>query len=261
MRLSSPSQYEKKDISYSVQYRKAAGNGDDEKEEEWKEQILEKESDSVKITKLNAKSEYDVCSRYQIVANSVWSQLSKVTKFVTTDFPKFEWDPNRMDPKYTLSNEGRTFTSNERGWKSLFSKTMLSSKTMNTVIWQMRYNGPSGKNGHIRMGVVAAHSVGNVVCNNAVEGTENTICLDMYKNGIPYARANGTRTQIRQQRIEWEPNNTVELRFDLKAKTCNVFVNDEEIGLLTSDLPEEMYLAASLYYEESNLETTVFQVM
>ena len=73
------SEFEKEAVVYSLRYRQGAGDGDDEKESEWKEEVLDKGVDEYGLGGLNRATKYELIGRYQLLKSKVWSQPSEIS--------------------------------------------------------------------------------------------------------------------------------------------------------------------------------------
>ena len=123
------SDYKNASVLYSVFYREVVQN-DDEKEQEWMEKTLEKDSNSIVIDSLQPATNFEVRSRYQVIETSILSDFSKLKTF-TTSKVQFEWDAERKRSDLSLSNNGKTFTMpGSDGWRAVYAKQKISRKTM-----------------------------------------------------------------------------------------------------------------------------------
>ena len=75
-----------------------------------------------------------------------------------------------------------------------------------------------------------------------------------------YNKIGGQDRYIEDNKLQWNENDRLGLRFDLKSGVCSVFLNSKELGNLADTLPDEFYLGASAYYANSVYETTLFEV-
>ena len=69
-----------------------------------------------------------------------------------------------------------------------------------------------------------------------------------------------TGNVLRCHKNAFEIGDRFRLDFDFKTKQCMAYENDKLIGSVSTKLPEQIYLCASLFWKGSSLETTRFEL-
>jgi len=174
----------------------------------------------------------------------------------------FEWDPTRKSAKLSLSDEGTLFTQNDSGYESLCCKPccILSAQTMSSVRWKLTLRAMKD-DCELWMGVMDAKHIESFNTGTKVGSQLHQMGSKIHHKYPPKRFINGSGSRISEKKMQWKCNDRMELRFDLKRRTCDVFFNEESVGTLTTRLPDEMYLIASSYYKGSVFETTLFEVL
>lgn len=83
------SEHEKTAVVYSLRYRRERENDDDEKENEWKEQAVQANTDECTLSEVIPGANYELVGRYKVLTNMLWSEPSN-SKIVTFEMPDFD---------------------------------------------------------------------------------------------------------------------------------------------------------------------------
>ena len=76
-------------VIYSFRYRRETGDDDDEKENQWTEQVLDSGVDHYTLNGLKRKCKYELRSSYKLVGNNIPSAVSDIISFQTLGYPAF----------------------------------------------------------------------------------------------------------------------------------------------------------------------------
>ena len=116
-----------------------------------------------------------------------------------------------------------------------------------------------GCDGGMRMGIMNAKYIGSAGIYSAIGYARDQIAFQIWDNGYPGRAINGQSFNVHDNEVRWRIGDRVRLNFDCKGRRCTVFLNDQLLEILTDDLPENFFLAISLFWWNTELETTLFQ--
>ena len=273
-------------IIYRVRYRKF---GEHESEEimEWTER-----RSTAKISGLSSNTKYVIDADYCAMGSNVWSEVSSQT-FTTFDLMRkrallvlsfwmrtilnvssdmlsdlvlryflieeFAWDPNRMHHSFRLSNDDRRITKVEEDGNQQHS--VCSTMSYSTSFrWQLSLkNIRSWGTCWFMMGYTS--SVNDFNPENPIGRHPNDVCLAVMGQSYPVSiYTNSALTELDGgSTYAGKINDRFRLDFDFTNKTVAAFVNDQPLGLLTTNLPERVFLVVSVNKQGTALETTVFE--
>lgn len=108
------------------------------------------------------------------------------------------------------------------------------------------------------MGIIDARHIGNANVSANIGHQQHETSVSIFDNG-PLQKWVKDKNESLTQSLSWNQNDRLELRFDFASRTCKVFLNDEEKGTMTDNLPDEMYLAVTPYWSNISLCTTLFE--
>lgn len=177
---------------------------------------------------------------------------------------KFEWDPKRKNKNLSLSHDLQTFTavSSQSGLRSLCSicsQNVLSNMSLAIVRWEMTLK-QKGNRMYFMMGYLDSRGIGDFADSRGIGYTENERALWVLDGEYPKIHSGGSTIDMHWK---WKFNTSIgdrfRLDFDFKKRECSAFYNDEWVGLITTELPPRIYLAASVLCEGTSLATTRFE--
>lgn len=177
--------------------------------------------------------------------------------------PRFEWDPHRTSEFVKLSNGGTRFTSTQHIWQSVCSLNAISAKDFSIVSWELTLKLKPFRT-WIVMGYIDSEYISEFDAWKRIGKTQNQLGMSVFDGGPAGIYTNDNMTRAPSEfKIDTKVGDRIRLEFDFKAKKCNAFYNDEEIGLLTDHLPHQIYLAVSVYGSMASrvisFETTLFE--
>merc|ERR1719229_915214 len=109
------------------------------------------------------------------------------------------------------------------------------------------------------MGIMDAKYIESANVERDIGDQEHQIALVINRHGYIQRSTNNGFSRLTEKTVNWNIGDRVKLEF--KNGKCSAYFNDEFLGNLTDDLPEIFYLAVSLYYLGSVLETTLFEIV
>lgn len=166
---------------YSFRYRRETRNDDDEKENEWIEQVLDSGVDQCTLNGLQLKSNYEVCGK--VVTNKVPSSASDIISFETLDHPKKGSNWTEYRGKWISENCGRGYRViddrqilfHEGSYKSAKLDMPIevnpNSESDNIVYWQLTVDGEGEIGLYSMFGVVSnkCNNIGNAVFSGLID--------------------------------------------------------------------------------------------
>lgn len=259
------SEHNKDAVLYSLRYRCGSGIGDDEKESEWKEEVLDNGVDEYKLNGLSIDSRYQLAARYKLLETMSWSEYSDIVCIVTPkfQFPKFEWDSARKHADIVLSNENQTMSHvRDQNWRTVIAKPELSSESMLSVSWEITIRN-IGKLGYLHIGFVDSDIVDQVKLEATCFGTSvrpkefalgiSSGVVSRYQNGTEAMKFNNWTGS------DLKAGDRLLFTMNFEKSTITVHYNGNSMGVLSEALPHRLYVAANAY-TPITLETTRFEI-
>ena len=175
---------------------------------------------------------------------------------------RFEWDPERMHSMYILREDGKTFVCKYSwGARSICSKNLLSADSASIVRWEMTLK-ERGGGSHLRMGYIDGDHIEDFEDDEMIAKSKHGLALSVVDTLRPEVIQNDKISKrLQDWRFHTNSGDRIKLEFDFKTRQCNAFYNDELLGLMTSNLPKQIYLAASAWMPLVSYETTLFETL
>lgn len=256
------SELSKDAVLYSVTYRREPEGDNEEKESEWKEQVLDKGTNQYIVRGLNPESKYQINGRYQVLANMLWSASSDNISIVTLKKKtiQFEWDPARKGESVKLSNNNKKMR-NRGFWRSVYSKQKLSADSMTEVSWEVTINDIDSAV-QLMIGFVDSCKIECIDVNNYLGTTGSALYIQSVGDDR-FSVYNGTNEVFDKEK--WKASkcrngDRILMTFDFVTSKCSVSYNGEHVGVISQEVPNELYLAVSPY-SKCSLETTKFDII
>merc|ERR1712154_591808 len=115
-----------------------------------------------------------------------------------------------------------------------------------------------GNGMELMMGYLDARHLATFSTDTYIGKTENECSLYVVDGYYPRKYSNGIETNINQLfRFQSKVGDKFGLMFSMEENSVGAYYNNKCIGLLTNELPERIYLCASVYYKDTEFETTV----
>ena len=113
------------------------------------------------------------------------------------------------------------------------------------------------------MGYVDAEYIDEFNTREWIGENRNELALYIDSAGNPGVNTNGKTTILDEEYrlIYVDVGDRFRLNFDFDSKECMAFYNEKPLGLLTTDLPQSIHLAASILYDRSSFETSLLDAM
>jgi len=173
----------------------------------------------------------------------------------------FEWNPARKSKKVELSSNNKKMRSkSDRDWVSVYSKQKLSAHTMKEVLWGVKIN-DIDSTAHLMIGFVDSHQIDTVGVDDFV-GYRGCAFYIISADNFQIYEDNQTKQVFDQKKLKassCENGDTILMKFDFTKSTCTVSYNDEDVGVVSESIPQELYLGVSPY-RPCSLETIQFEV-
>ena len=183
----------------------------------------------------------------------------------------FEWDSLTKHRNLVVSNEGKTFTDCSRNdtpfnfgrfrTKSLCSTNELSANTSSLVHWELtlKHKGFT-PNGHralqwFRMGFVDSEHV-----RDFKDGEGMGWQIMDGEHPVMYSSDHSTNLH-HNWRFFTKEGDKFRLDFDFKSGECTAFYNGELVGMISAELPQRLYIVASVRDRGTSLETSLFEII
>ena len=129
----------------------------------------------------------------------------------------------------------------------------------NQVEWEMTMI-TKGATGELFMGIFDKEHISELNVTSQASQT-HAISFQLYSDNKPMRYVKGTSSIIDEEKLKYEENDKAKLKLDLRTRTARMYHNHRYLGTLTTgDLPDEMYLVASAYYDKCKYKTTRFVV-
>ena len=177
---------------------------------------------------------------------------------------ELQWDPKRTNRDLKLSNDNKRFTKIiGDDYRSLCSKNTFSADLLSLIRWEVTLKHKDSDNGDgidLKMGFVDAEHIEDFKDWQRLGNGKHEEALWFEEDENPMILTNRDITLIHET-MTFQPQigDRIRLDFDFEKREVAAFYNAELLGLITSDLPKSVYLAASLYWEGSSFETTLFE--
>jgi len=263
-------EHDKEVVLYSLRYRLEDGDehDDDEKETEWLELTLDNGTDRYMLSDLRESSRYELCGRYKLLSNGIWSESCDSVIFNTTSVGQLglEWDPSRKNSRIELlgDNTKMKITSTPAN-TTIMAKQMLSADTMSTAECELTFGGieAHGQGIHVMIGVVDGNAVGQVKmqgdCLGTLSGRPGEWGFYIHRTSFTkYHQGGSTNYDSKWRGSNGKDGDRVLLTFDFVKSTCTISYNGEIVGVLTESLPREVYIGVNPCYPMT-MEITKFE--
>ena len=260
------SKYDKNLVGYNLRYRKN-DNEDDEKKIDWNEANVDNNKDEYIMNNLDKKSNYQIFGRLKLLDKNIYSAYSKSKLFKTLNYvpPLFEWDPTKTEAiQFSNNNQKATNTDKYGNNQKFVSKTLLNGDDVSSVEWEITIRqkderGPSYwafAIGYMEEQAMSAINY-NIWLGTAYAKNECSISMfakERWKIWI------NNKERLDQFDATWKSDickvgDRLKLVMYFTNKKCNVYYNDQLVGLLTNQLPHKIYPAAVMRHRTS-IETT-----
>ena len=256
------SKYDKKLVRYNIKYRQKDGD-DDEKKVEWNEADLNKNTDEYMINNLLKNTKYEIMGRFKLLSNSIWSQYSESKLFTTPNSvgPPFEFDPKRKASSIVLSNNNKTASKASTSNQRVISKNLLSGNEASSAEWEVTIRRESHTtHWYFAIGYVE-NATGREGCAIGYNSRECGIFLYLSQRWKKYDGGGSPSSPFISK---WKSNilkngDRFKLIFDFVNRNCKVYLNEESVGTLKTNLPNKVYPAVS-FGSGHILETTQWVV-
>jgi len=257
------SEHDKEAVRYSFRYRRGAVHGDDEKESDWIEHVLD--ADQVELRGLTQGSSYHLQGRYQFLANKAWSGMSQTVSFVTPIMAvtQFEWDPDRKHGDIALSNSNTKMKRKRMtSWRTAVTKQMLSGDTLSSVSWEAKIlDVRDDKKIRMMIGFVDSTAVDGVRMDTYLGKKDRPKECVLYistDSFAKYQRSSMSAFDSKWKGSKCNDEDRILMTFDFVNSRCTASYNGETIGVISESLPQSIYLAVSVGFNQS-LETVKFE--
>jgi len=201
--------------------------------------------------------------------------------FVMKYLISFQWDSWRKHRGLTISADAMGVTHDRSRFSactaSLCSMNVLSADYMSFVKWEVmlrnRENSGTASLGTLSMKNSCAIWMGfidndylnekdtNFHTVDPIGSNEYAVALEIFEGFYPFVHCHGKfKEKLNKKLLALTVGDRFRLDFDLKAGECIAFYNDECIGTLCKELPQNICLAASVSYRGTSIETTMFDV-
>ena len=203
----------------------------------------------------------------------------------------FQWDGSRGHRNLLISNNMTAISyilfnrQHHFAEISIVSKNILSADSFTFVRWEVKVN--PGKilqisNPHVNddgllscgfqnifkslhwfsTGYIAVDDIGKFDPNALIGHKKNQVAVDMIDTQETWIIDSGSYYTFQEEQypklLDGFKDNRFELQFDFKNHRCFAVYN-VQLGIVSNNLPDSIYLAASLYVEGMVIETTLFE--
>lgn len=194
-------------------------------------------------------------------------------------FVSFEWDPGHTrDPlldsmdhgEIAFSNEGETFikTSFDGHYSSVRSKNVLSADSISSARWEMQLTEShyhhalrSTRQHSLFMGFIDADKISSFNRGEVIGKKPHEAVLWIMEKRAPERFSNSMWRKLQHNTpIVISNRETFRLDFDFRKRECTAFHNDQYLGCISTDLPQCIYLAATVMYGGISYETTLLEI-
>eukprot|EP01083_Nonionella_stella_P162151 532068_1 len=255
------STYTKQLVRYSIKYRTenddSKDNMDDQKEMEWNE--VDFENDERTLTDLQGNTKYEICARYKVLENSIVSSVSALKSFQTINYPPFEWNPQTKHKSIILSknNTAANNTDSNSGSRKVVAKNSISGDKLSKMHWEVtiRKRQKEHKQWGIGIGYVAKQAMNQLTYDKSVGNGHGECAFDVWKTNRFGRYNNGDyksdvfNSSTKSDNLK--AGDRVGLIFNFVKHECVVHLNNESIGTLTDNLPNDIYPAVSFCYQQA----------
>jgi len=178
----------------------------------------------------------------------------------------FEWDKTHCHSDWKVTNGNKTITKSlDTGCCSVYSRNMITTKSMSRARWVLTMRGK--KAGRVLVGIVDAEHVESGDTGKALEAQQHHVAVQIADDEHPECVTTEGGMSIGNKKVNWNIGDRLKLEFDLKARQCTVFLNDQLLGRLDEiyhalcdrQLPESFFCALSSDCPGIELETTLFE--
>eukprot|EP01083_Nonionella_stella_P093499 262057_1 len=260
------STYTKQLVRYNIKYRTenddSKDNMDDQKEMEWNEVDFENDDERT-LTDLQRNTKYEICARYKVLENSIVSSVSALKSFQTINYPPFEWNPQTKHKSIVLSknNTAANTTDSKCVSRKVVAKNSISGDKLSKMHWEVTIikRQENNDNWGIAIGYVAKQAMTQLDYTKWVGASPNECGLDVYTTARLGKFDNAShKADVFDKK--WQAKNVktgdrIGLIFNFVNHQCVAHINDELIGTLTENLPNDIYPAVSFYYQQA-IQTT-----
>ena len=176
---------------------------------------------------------------------------------------QFEWNPSTKHDAIVLSKNNKAATpSTARAWYKCIGKNLLSSQKYKKVIWELTITEreEEDRKWFCSMGYVAQQELPQMEYETPIGAARNECGLRL-RNTLPLLKIHNDsdsypwHKKLKSNIIK--RGDRLKLCFDYIARQCRLYLNDQEVGILTNNLPDNIYPAVSLCYR-NRVETTSF---
>lgn len=249
-------------VLYSLRYRKESGNDEDEKESEWREQVVDANTDEYTLSGLAPGTAYGVMGRYKMLENMVWSRYSKIVNVTTDKWDAF-WDPSRKHDDLVLSDNNKKMKNAKSGWHAVAMKQELTAE-MGVVSIEFVLGDIDGAVNSLEIGFVDSSSISQFRTGTWIGKRDRPKewCLQIDNNQFVTLQ-NGITKKTFDSKFQGKyckNEDRLLLNFDFPQSKCTVQFNDEDVGVLSKELPKRVFVLGCAYYSVYSLTITKFEV-
>jgi len=180
----------------------------------------------------------------------------------------FKWNPDSNRQNVQLSDDGKRITvevSSGAGWewRSVHSKNVLSSAAGAKCRWEVTLKQISSANfDKLCIGYFDSESIRQFNPNQILGRGKDEVAFYVGGGEYPAVFTNRCHRNLDEN---WSLTTRIgdgfTLIFDFAERQCSAFHNDKFCGIISTELPDSIYLAASIRkgrWDEIELETTCF---
>jgi len=262
--LSLQSEFESAAVRFQIKYRR-----DEEKDAEWKTVDIAENASKCTLKGLSADTRYVVTGRLKEMETKMFSPMCDAITFETECAAiAFEFDPQKKSGDITLSKGNTTASkTGSNSCRSVLCKTKLCAETMSAVHWELTLRGRRADQIAMMIGFLngAEYAKANL-CSYFGKNADGRrgASLDIYHSNNKFrGYTNGTQTDlddIGHQPKDCKVGDRFEIEFDFVGKQAIAFYNGQRLGLITNELPENVYPSLCLAFIGEKVETTKFEI-
>ena len=186
-------------------------------------------------------------------AGSLNSESSEITPVSHSGFSSQAGDATTPEDKKQVTKI------HGDNYRSLCSKDCFGAYMASMVRWEVTIRAIVSSGIDVKMGFIDAERIDKFDHGNRVGYFKDQVALWIENDKNPKILAHGSTSELSESLSGSNPEEGDRIRLDFNFKTRKVtaFFNDEDIGYITCASPKSVYLAISLYWEGTSVETTL----